>query len=166
MDGVTAFPLCLIGALVAMLVAQTLTRRPRGPRPRRTSIHRKSHGKRFVIRSLNHPFTTIHNHHSVYFFAFYSVNYLTMLESCFHTLDTDCTIVISHFYCWFALFVLWHTRCNCSWLLCICMYVGWRKPAVTFPVPIRYQSVNSRGSTKRGANNTRGGQKTLFTGTL
>lgn len=76
MNGATAFPLCLIGALVAMLVAQTPTRRPRGPRPRRTSIHSKSHGKRFVIASLAHPFTTINNHPNVFFlfvFLFYQL---------------------------------------------------------------------------------------------
>lgn len=154
--------LCLIGVLVAMLVAQTLTRRPRGPRPRRTSNHRKSHGKRFVIRSLKYPFTTINNHHNIYIFSFlfcYIFNYAGIVLS--HMSDTNCTRVISHFYCWFDVFVLWHTCCNCSWLLCIYMYVGWRKLGVTFPVNIRYQSVNSRG-----ANDTRGGEKTLFTGML
>lgn len=77
MNEVTAFPLCLIGALVAMLVAQSLTRRPRGPRARITPIHKKSQGKRFVIRSLNHPFTTVNNYHNVFIFAFYSVNLIT-----------------------------------------------------------------------------------------
>lgn len=50
--------------------------------------------------------------------------------------------------------------CVCIYL---CVYLGWRKLGVT--CPIWKWAVDRGWSAKRGANNTRGGQKTIFRGT-